>query len=189
MISVEFDSDVQLKELRDFHAVDLFQVIDRNRIRLREYLPWLDTNTELQHTERFIRLTKDLNRRGLALSLGIFVKNEIAGLVGFNRIDRENKTGFIGYWLDASREGQGLMSKSVAALLDFGFVELNLHRMDLRCAPENARSRRVAKRLGFEKEGLLRDTEWLYDHFVDHEVYGLLKTEWSAKKKAFAESL
>lgn len=178
MISLAAGKDLQLKELRDYHADDLFQLIESNRPRLKEFLAWLDTHTKIEDTQKFVRVCRDINRRGLALSLGIFYQDKLAGHISFNRIDQENKAAFIGYWLAKNFEAQGLVTQSVTALIRYGFQELHLHRMELRCAPENERSRKVALRLGFQYEGRLRDAEWLYDHFVDHEIYSLLAHEW-----------
>jgi ribosomal-protein-serine acetyltransferase len=65
----------------------------------------------------------------------------------------------------------------VSAVLAYCFNHLHLNRIELRCASENAGSMRVAERLGFSPEGLLRQDECLNGVFVDHYVYGLLADE------------
>ena len=91
-----------------------------------------------------------------------------------HRIDERNRATSIGYWLDASHQGQGLMSMAVQAVLDYSFDTLKLHRVELRAAIENQPSRAIPERLGFQQEGIARDAEWLYDHFVDLVVYAKL---------------
>jgi ribosomal-protein-serine acetyltransferase len=53
-----------------------------------------------------------------------------------------------------------------------------MNRLYLRCAVGNIRSRKIALALGFSFEGTQRQAEWLYDHFVDLEMYSLLASEW-----------
>jgi ribosomal-protein-serine acetyltransferase len=69
------------------------------------------------------------------------------------------------------------MSASCRAVIAHGFGALGLHRVSIRCAVENRRSRAIPERLGFTFEGVARGSEWLYDHFVDHAIYGLLRTD------------
>jgi ribosomal-protein-serine acetyltransferase len=97
----------------------------------------------------------------------------MAGVVGYNRIDWQNRVGYIGYWLAENYQGKGLMTSSCRAVIDYGFHSLNLNRMVIAAATENHRSRAVPERLGFIHEGTLREAEWLYDHFVDHAVLRL----------------
>jgi len=78
-----------------------------------------------------------------------------------------------------SHQGRGLVPHATAALLTRAFRVDGLNRVEIRCAEGNHRSRAVPRRLGFQEEGLLRDAEWLYDHFVDHVVYGMLAADWS----------
>lgn len=66
------------------------------------------------------------------------------------------------------------MTNACQAVIDYCFNELNLKRIEIRVATENHKSLAIPERLGFEKEGCLRSVEWLYDHFVDHVVFGLI---------------
>jgi ribosomal-protein-serine acetyltransferase len=69
------------------------------------------------------------------------------------------------------------MTNSCKALIEYGFTALNLNRLVISCATENYASRAIPKRLGFDYEGTARDAEWLYDRFVDHEIYSLLRIQ------------
>ncbi|NTW87022.1 MAG: GNAT family N-acetyltransferase, partial [Holophagaceae bacterium] len=91
-----------------------------------------------------------------------------------------NRSAAIGYWLAREAEGQGLMTRAVTALLRHGFRDLKLNRIEIRAGIRNRRSRAIPERLGFRREGTLRQAERLADRFVDHAVYGLLADEWRA---------
>ena len=84
----------------------------------------------------------------------------------------------IGYWIGADYEGQGLVTRAAAALLDQAFGPLGLERVSLHTDPSNERSRAVARRLGFVEDGLLRQGTAFPDDRRDELVYGLLAEEW-----------
>ena len=69
------------------------------------------------------------------------------------------------------------MTQSCRAVIGHAFTTLGLHRVVIRCAMENQRSRAIPERLGFALEGIERQSQWLYDHFVDLAVYALLQTD------------
>ncbi len=71
------------------------------------------------------------------------------------------------------------MTSSCKALVDYGFGVLNLNRLVIACASENKRSRLIPERLDFIHEGTAHDAEWLYDHFVDHEIYVQFYCDWN----------
>lgn len=85
----------------------------------------------------------------------------------------------IGYWLGEKYQGKGIMTKACKALIQYCFEELNLERIEIRVATENIKSQAIPERLGFQKEGCLRNAEVLYDQYIDLYVYGLLKKEFN----------
>jgi ribosomal-protein-serine acetyltransferase len=74
--------------------------------------------------------------------------------------------------------GQGIMTAAVKALVAEGFEDLELNRIQARVATSNDPSQAVCERAGLKKEGLLREAEWLYDHYVDVTLNAVLKSEW-----------
>jgi ribosomal-protein-serine acetyltransferase len=103
-------------------------------------------------------------------------------VIGFNRIDRLERIGYIGYWLAQSHRGKGIMTESCRSLINYGFNTLKLNRVVIACATANQRSRAIPLRLGFTHEGVVRDAEWLYTEFVEHDLYALPVEDW--KKSA-----
>ena len=71
------------------------------------------------------------------------------------------------------------MTKACKALVTYAFQELNLNRVEIRCAEKNFKSRVIPERLHFVNEGLIREAEWLYTHYVDHVVYGMIARDYS----------
>jgi ribosomal-protein-serine acetyltransferase len=180
MFSQRLTSDHSLRQLALGDTDELFAVCDANRTHLRRWLPWLDRTTKPVDTRTFIEGAIRQHEGTQGFQALILVRGRIAGLVGYHRIDWSNRSTSLGYWLAAEYQGRGLMTASCRVLVDHGFAALNLHRIVISCAPENDRSRAIPKRLGFVYEGRLRDAEWLYDHYVDHEVYSQLQKEWEA---------
>lgn len=167
---------LKLLELQD--AGEVFALTEASRDHLRRWLPWVDSTRTVAESEAFIASTLEQFARGLGFQAGIWRGETLCGVVGMHPIDRANRQGSIGYWIGAAYEGQGLVTLASRAVLAEAFGHYGLHRMEIRAATGNARSRAVAERLGFTREGVVRDAEWLYDRYVDHVVFGMLEEEW-----------
>lgn len=172
------DEDLALKliDLRD--AEKVFALTENSRDYLREWLPWVDTTLKVEDTKAFIQSSIKGFADNKSLTTVILYKNEIVGVAGYNSIDWSNKIAYIGYWLGAEYQGKGIMTRAAKGLTDYAFHELKLNKVEIRAAVDNQKSRSVPKRLGFVEEGHIRSSEWLYDHYVDHIVYGVLAEEW-----------
>jgi len=172
---------LELRPLRLQDARALFVLIDADRERLRRWLPWPDANRSVRDCRDYLLRMRALARTGLGQSYGLWWKDRLVGIAGFNWIDRTNRNAAIGYWLAKEAEGRGLMTAAVTALLRHGFRTLQLNRIEIRAGVRNRRSRAVPVRLGFRHEGTLRQAERLADRWVDHAVYGLLASEWRTR--------
>ena len=173
---------LELRQIAEKDVQDLTELIDRNRSYLREWLPWLDNSTSITDTARFIGRSTEQAEDNNGLTLGILFQGKLAGVIGQHYVDSFNRRTEIGYWLDASHQGHGIVTRATARLTDYAFREQDCNRVILQCAAENTKSRAVAERLGFVKEGTLREAEWLYDHYVDLVVYSMLKRTWVLSK-------
>lgn len=183
MFGIQVDEDNRLSLLEEHHAPELFALVDGNRAYLRTWLPWLDQSTEVEHTKAFIRGTLQQFAARNGLTCGLWHRGALAGVVGLHYIDWTNRKSSIGYWLAERHQGQGLITRACAALLDHLFGELGLNCVEIACAAENHRSRAIPERLGFSREGVLRQRQWLYDRFVDHVIYGMLASEWRQRRE------
>ena len=92
----------------------------------------------------------------------------------------EMEEGEIWYLLRPESWGQGLVTEAARALVDHGFGPLALHRVWASCLPENPASARVLEKLGFRREGLLRQNLRIHDEWRDSYLYALLAAEWEA---------
>ena len=125
---------------------------------LHEWVPWARTLPTIEDSERFARegAAKFLRREDMPLLMFRAADGEFVGASGFPRLDWSVPRFEIGYWCRTSCVGHGYVSEAVAAQTRFAFESLNARRVELRIDERNAKSRRVAERLGFEIEGRLR---------------------------------
>ena len=103
------------------------------------------------------------------------------GLVTYHHGHIRNKRVEIGYIIDPAHHKKGIATEAVSAMLDFCFGELGLHRAQAFMHPGNAASVALIEKLGFRREGLLRDHLRVGDFWRDDVLYGLLGTEWGRR--------
>jgi [ribosomal protein S5]-alanine N-acetyltransferase len=120
--------------------------------------------------------------QGRAVKLFLFDKSEPATVVGqisLNNIVRGAAYYCdLGYSLGEAKQGQGLMSESVVAVIRYAFDELRLHRVKAAYLPSNERSGRLLRRLGFVVEGYARDYLLIQGQWQDQILVGLVNPVW-----------
>ncbi len=125
-----------------------------------------------------IRESYYLMRRQREYTFGMFLNGELIGHIALYAVKRKPyQSGFIGYAIDQHYARQGLMTEAVEQVIRFAFHQLQLHRLEAHVAPANLASQRVLQKVGFEREGLLRQLLWLNGKWEDHYLYALLKEE------------
>ncbi len=177
------DSATALRVLREDDAAELFALTDANRGHLRRWLPWVDLVTTEEDSRSFLSNVIAQREEGRGPTFGVLCEGALAGVVGYLPIDRINRIGEIGYWLAENASGRGVMTQCCRFVVRYGFLTLDLNRIQIAAGTENRESRAIPERLGFKLEGILRARENLYGQFIDHAMYSLLRSEFDAAER------
>jgi ribosomal-protein-serine acetyltransferase len=175
-LDADLGDGAALRPLAATDVRDLHDLIAANRAHLRPWLPWADQDEPT--TAAFVHRAIAAAARREGLHLAIVANGSIAGVCGFHAISWAHGSASVGYWIAEAAQGRGTVTRAVRALVDHAFTDLGLHRVELRTAPDNLRSRAVATRVGFTQEGTLREGERFGDRFADSVVYSVLAPEW-----------
>lgn len=163
------------RNMKDVYAA--FDCIDSDRERLREFLPWVDSNKSAEDQVWYVgECAKDWDA-GKLFDFGIHtVDEEFAGAIGIHNIAWDHHRCELGYWLHQKYEGQGLISSSVQALEKILF-DLGFNRIEIRCDPRNTKSAGVPTRNGYRFEGILHQDVMFSGQFRDSAVYAKLSSD------------
>lgn len=172
--------EIRLFDTADAEAV--FAVVDRNRAYLRTWLPWVDVTSSPDDLRRFILKVREQFETGRGPQCAIWIDGAVAGSIGCHPIDWPNRHCSVGYWIEQRYQGKGIMTRCCASMLDYLFDELELHRVTIHCGVENTRSCAIPERLGFTREGLIRDGEWVNDRWLNLVAWGMLENEWRGRR-------
>lgn len=176
---MQVNNSIQLEPLDDKHAASLFSVIDQNRAYLQEWLPWVDFMQSLDHYNHFIQGAKRRFADKSEVSYAIVADGSIVGRIGLYYMDHQNKIASIGYWIGEQHQGKGIITASCKKLVTYGFNILGLNRIEIKCGTGNHRSAAIPQRLGFKKEGIIRQGELVNGSFIDLYLYSMIKEEWA----------
>lgn len=107
--------------------------------------------------------------------------DRVVGTCTLSHLDAANSRAEIGYALHRAYWGKGYINEALVALLDFAFESLSLRRIEADVDPRNAPSIRALERLGFQREGLMRERWFVNGEVQDALFYGLLRREWKQR--------
>ena len=108
---------------------------------------------------------------------------KIIGSLGFAQLDLHNSCGSIGYALGKEYWGRGIATEAVKRLIQFGFEEMELNRIDAVHIPENEASGKVMQKSGMKYEGLIRQKLFAKGIFWDVKQYSITKDEWMGENR------
>lgn len=178
MIKIQVNKNIELKQIELSDADNIYNTINTQRDYLGRWLPFVHSTQKIEDTQNYIQMIDDSSPAIQELVFIILYNGTFAGLIGFKSTDKQNKKTEIGYWLSEPFQKRGIMIASVKALVKFAFDELDINRVQIKCATENNQSKKIPQKLNFTFEGIERDGELLSgDKFTDIEVYSLLKNE------------
>jgi len=149
---------------------------------LQQWLPWAHTDYARDDASAYIRDSVQSWKEGRAFDFAIRSTDDPGrhlGNVSIWHVSRLGKVGEIGYWVRTDATSKGIASEATDAMLSLGFSTLHLHKVTLRIAVGNDASIRVAEKLGFTREGILREELRINGTWVDHILYSMLAHEYS----------
>jgi len=179
MILFQIDEHISLKLIELKHAEKIFELINKSRTHLRQWESWVDSTVSVKDTRNYIQYCLYSYTSCKSIDFVIFFNDEIVGLTSLHQINNNLKKAEVGYWIGTDYQGRGIVTKAVKGLITYAFNELELKKIEIRTASDNLNSQRVPERLNFKKEGKLPRAQWLYDRYLDHNIYGISAEEWS----------
>lgn len=184
MFSRRIEEELELRPVDERYAEELTALVRRDMAHLKPWMPWATERYSVADAREFIRRQIRQYAEDQGFATLVFFRGRVVGSIGYNLIDWSNRKTDIGYWLGAEFLGRGIMTKACRALIEHAFRELRLNRVEIYCAVENGRSRRIPERLGFVEEGTHRQAEWVHDHFKDLVSYSMLAREWRLRSQS-----
>lgn len=168
------DDEIVLRGWREDDIVIALDVVLRNREHLQSFMHWMTADYSIESARKFLNAAIANRRDRKNLGLGIFRGEQLIGSIGFVEFNWTTRKTEIGYWIDKDEEGKGIITRACRLLITYAFEELEMNRVEIHCSAENLRSAAVPERLGFTKEGVLRQTELRNGKLRDFKIYGLL---------------
>ena len=172
------DPTTRLRPLTNDDAPVLFQTLEANRAHLDPWLRWSGRLKSLADVEAYITRFAAKLEQGDGFHAGMWQGDTLVGGIVCHFINNESHKTEIGYWLVSSAVGRGLVNHACRTVITELFQQHKMHRIEIQCATDNLKSKAVAERLGFQFEGIKRESEWLTSRFADHAMYALLEQDW-----------
>jgi ribosomal-protein-serine acetyltransferase len=180
--------------LRPFRRRDVEALTDAVRSSitdLHEWLPWAHLAYGRVEAGHFIRESIKAWKETRAYDYCIRNSHDEQGLhlgnVSIWFVSRGFRTGEIGYWVRSDHAARGIATEVTARLAQVGFDQLKMHRIVLRIAVGNRASERVAEKLLFTREGILREELKVRGSWLDHTVYSMLDHEYDKHRREIAD--
>jgi RimJ/RimL family protein N-acetyltransferase len=118
------------------------------------------------------------SERILKWGIALRPDDKLIGSVTLFHLDFTHRRAEIGYAQGRAYWGNGYMKEALTAVINYAFTELNLHRIEADVDPRNDGSVRSLERLGFQREGYLRERWQVNGEIQDAFYYGLLRPDW-----------
>lgn len=178
---IRIDGDrILLRPPREEDIDDLYQ--HARDPGLRQYMRDFPDPYRREHAEEFVERVRIQMAQGERLTFGIILQEAerpLIGVIGVSDLDLEHdRNGSVGYWVAKPYWRQGFATEALDLVLEFCFTELDLVRVWARVLEPNTASAELLEKVGFKREGRLRNHLYHEGDWVDDLRYGLLRNEY-----------
>src|ERR1700692_1788981 len=150
---------IVVRPYRESDAQVLQEAVAESRDHIRPWLPFADAHQTVEESRDWIihTLAQWLLREDLTMGMWEVATNRYLGGTGLHPHNWDTGYFEVGYWIRASAEGHGYITEAVRLLASYAFDTLKANRLEIRCDELNVRSAAIPQRLGFVREGCLRN--------------------------------
>jgi ribosomal-protein-serine acetyltransferase len=176
--------------IRKFSRRDAGSLNDAIRVSLpdlNQWLPWARTDYESNDAGAFIRDSVQAWKEDRAWDYSIRFRDDPGrhiGNISMWTVSKAGKIAEIGYWVRSDEASKGVCTEAAAAILGEAFGRLGFHKVVMRIAIGNDASHRVAEKLGFTREGVLREELLIRGNWIDHAQWSMLDREFQSLRRA-----
>ncbi|MBB4685766.1 GNAT family N-acetyltransferase [Amycolatopsis jiangsuensis] len=168
----------EMRPLQPGDAEEFLTHVDRGREFVGRFVRLPDVVTDLGSARQYLatyaqRLATDTGRLD-----GIWSDGLLVGGIMLRTMNVPEQFAELGCWLEPSAVGRGLVTRAARVLIEWAVEQHGIHRLEWRASPQNTASTSVARRLGMQREGLLREHYLHRGKRHDAEVWSLLAPEW-----------
>lgn len=175
--------DLSLRFVTEADLSAVYEIFSHPEVmRYLSYPPW----TERSQAEQWLTRVQEGYRTQTAFQLGIerHADHILVGTCTLFQFEATSRRAEIGYALGRPYWGSGYMHMALKGLLQYAFQTLDLNRLEADIDPRNEASAKTLERLGFQKEGYLRERWIVNDEISDTALYGLLRRDWQERSGA-----
>lgn len=173
MFTLIVDDEVQLALIEHSFAPLYADLVATQQAYLSQWLAWPPYCRSEQDFQLFIENMLHDYAEGKVLVCAMFYHGTLVGNCSLQEINRDLQKARVGYWLSQDQQGKGIVTRALSRLIELAFSHYQLEKIELAAASGNTASQAVARRLGFQQEGVISRAENLNGRIVDHVIFGL----------------
>ncbi|MFF4507114.1 GNAT family N-acetyltransferase [Streptomyces sp. NPDC001401] len=174
MLSHSVAEGAELRVLEPWRAEEFYEFVVRSGSHLAPWMPWATDIDEPAKAAQWLQGYADDQARDGRRVYGIWLDGLLVGGAGFATFDARTGNCSLGAWLAPEARGRGLVTQATRLMIEWAFDARGMSRIEWSAATGNTRSLAVAKRLGMEREGVLRSALSLDGVRHDVEVWSLV---------------
>lgn len=169
-----------LRKMLVADASDMYEYAARPEVT--KYLTW-QPHPDRDYTREYLQYLGNRYAAGMFYDWAIVYEPDckMVGTCGFTAFNCTSDSAEVGYVLNPEYWGKGIAPEALIRVLEFGFDDLGLHRIEARFIEENDRSRRVMEKVGMRFEGVLREGMLVKGNYVNVGICSILESEWREK--------
>lgn len=172
-----------LRRMMVLDTEDMYEYAGRPDVT--KYLTWLP-HPDREYTREYLQYLGNRYAAGMFYDWAVVYEPDckMVGSCGFTAFNCSSDSAEVGYVLNPSYWGKGIATEALSRVLEFGFEELGLHRIEAKFIEENERSRRVMEKVGMTFEGVMREGMLIKGVYRNIGICSILASEWKSRQQS-----